>query len=333
LTEHRRELRDAAAADLADGVRKGDHRAIAEALTRVEDVRPGALAIQRELLAELERDTPREHTVVGLTGPPGAGKSSLASALIARLCARGEGVGMTAIDPSSQRSGGALLGDRARVHVPEGARVFIRSMAARDRLGGLAPATRAAVVVLRAAFPWVLVETVGVGQSEIDVASVADSIVLVVQPGSGDTLQFMKAGVLEIPDLLVVHKWDLGLLAEQALADLRAFLGLRARPAGWNPPLLGVSSHTGHGLAELEAGLREHRAYLAASGELDARRERARVAWALELFAGRYGGLGLERLGGRDAARELVRAESDTALDAFIRLATRAGLEPEPRPT
>lgn len=317
--------------ELVDGVRKGDHRAISEALSRVEDVRPEAHDAKRELVRRLELHTPAGHAVVGLTGPPGAGKSSLASALIGRLAERGEGVGMTAVDPSSRRSGGALLGDRARVLVPDGASVFIRSMASRLQLGGLAPATRAAVAILRAAFPWVLVETVGVGQSEIDVESVADTVILVVQPGSGDTLQFMKAGILEIPDLLVVHKWDLGALAEQTRADLEVFLSLRrAAPSGWKAPVLGVSSQTAYGVDELFAALVEHAAWLESSGEREQRRASGRVAWALELFQERYGALGIERLGGRAAAEALVRELPGTALDAFSELASRAGLEAAP---
>lgn len=309
-----------------------DARAIAEALSRVEDERPASLGAKRELVRLLAAATSPEPRVIGLTGPPGAGKSSLAGRLIERLAARGEGVGMAAIDPTSPRSGGALLGDRARVQVPPGASVFIRSMASRERLGGLAPATRAAVVVLGAAYPWVLVETVGVGQSEIAIETLADSVVLVVQPGAGDTLQFMKAGILEIPDLLVVHKWDLGAPATRTAGDLEAFLGLRSPPAGWVPRVLGVSSQTGHGVAELVAALEEHRAWLEESGELEARRRRSRVAWALELFVERYGALGLERLGGRRRAAELVHELQGTALDAFSSLATRAGLEPAPRP-
>ena len=131
----------------------------------------------------------------------------------------------------------------------------MRSMAAREQLGGLAPATRAAAAVLRAAFRWTLVETVGVGQSEVDVATLADSVVLVLQPGSGDTLQFMKSGILEIPDVLVVHKWDLGAVAERTRADLESMLALQISPGSWHPPILGVSAETGHAIGELADGI------------------------------------------------------------------------------
>ena len=153
---------------------------------------------------------PRAH-VVGVTGPPGVGKSSLCAALVAAWRKDGKTVGVIAVDPSSKASGGALLGDRVRiVHDPADDGVFVRSMAARDRLGGLADQTLAAMVVMRALFDRVLIETVGVGQSETDVAGVADTVVFCVQPGSGDSLQFMKAGIVEIPHLIVVTKADLG---------------------------------------------------------------------------------------------------------------------------
>jgi LAO/AO transport system kinase len=176
---------------LVRGVRAGDASAIAAALDRVEDARPGALAEQRELVGRLEAETPAEHAVVGITGPPGAGKSTLAGVLISEWLAQGKGVGMVAVDPTSRRSGGALLGDRARLRFRPDERVFVRSMAARDQLGGLAPATRAAVVVLRAAFDWVLVETVGVGQSENDVETVAETSCSCCSPAR-DTLQFRR---------------------------------------------------------------------------------------------------------------------------------------------
>jgi LAO/AO transport system kinase len=312
-------------------VLKGEDRAIAEALDRVEDTRPETLAAQRELLGELLERTPREHSVVGITGPPGAGKSTLAAALIRHWAATGSAVGMTAVDPSSRRSGGALLGDRARVMVGPQDRVFIRSMAARKRLGGVAPATRAAVVVLRAVFPWTLVETVGVGQSEIDIESVADCVVLVLQPGSGDTLQFMKAGILEIPEVVAVHKWDLGAVAEQTRADLESILRLVPPPPGaWKTPVLGVSAHTGHGVADLAERIREYGAHAERTGQLEERRTHARVAWALELLSERYGALGFDRVGGKEAATRLARSTPGTALDAFSALATLAGLEPVP---
>lgn len=318
-------------AALVERVLRGESRAIAETLAHLEDTRVATRSLQRELIARLEQRTPPEHTTVGLTGPPGAGKSTLAAALIRHWLAEGHGVGMTAVDPTSPRSGGALLGDRARVRVPPTERVFIRSLAARDRLGGLAPATRATVVVLRAAFPWTLIETVGVGQSEVAIERVADTVLLVLQPGSGDTLQFMKAGILEIPDLLAINKWDLGALAERTRSDLEAILAISpAQPERWRPRVLAVSAERGDGIAELADVLREHRRWLDTRGELAERRTHAHRAWALELFAERYGTLGLERLGGKEAVERLAAESPGTPLDAFTALARRAGLEPDP---
>ena len=313
---------------LVAGVLGGETHAIADALACVEDVRAASLPQQRELLRALEAATPPEHGVVGLTGPPGAGKSTLASALIRHWLAERCGVGVVAVDPSSRRSGGALLGDRARLRFDAHERVFVRSMAARDRLGGLAPATRAAAVVLRAAFEWTVVETVGVGQSEVDVTTLADTVVLVLQPASGDTLQFMKAGILEFPDVFVVHKWDLGASAERTRADLEAMLALQAGPEGdWKAPVIGASAHTGVGIDELTRALREHRSYLAETGLRARRREQGRLAWALELFTERYGRLGLERLDGEGEAARISAATPGTALDCFSALAECAGLE------
>lgn len=307
----------------------GERGAIAEAITSVEDVRPRMLETQRELIRRLESATPREHAVVGLTGPPGVGKSTLADALIHHWLAEGCGVGMVAVDPTSRRSGGALLGDRARMRLASTDHAFVRSMASREQLGGLAPATRAAVVVLRAVFRWTLVETVGVGQSELDIETLADTVVLVLQPGSGDALQFMKAGILEIPDVLVIHKWDLGNPARRTRADLESMLSLRAPPdSTWSPPVLGVSAQSGEGVAELAEQIARHGAHLEASGELARRRRRQREAWVLELLEKRYGTFGLERLGGRQAVRELCSPLEGTALDLFSQLSSRAGLEP-----
>ncbi len=308
---------------------KQERAAIAEAISRVEDVRPRMLPTQRELIRLLEAETPADHSVLGLTGPPGVGKSTLAGALIQHWLEQGNGVGMVAVDPSSRRSGGALLGDRARLRFESEARVFVRSMASGEQLGGLAPATRAAVVVLRAAFHWTLVETVGVGQSEVDVETVTDTVVLVLQPGSGDTLQFMKAGILEIPDVLVIHKWDLGAPAERTRADLESMLSLRSLPDGaWKPPVIGVSAETGHGVATLASEIARHRSHLEAAGELERRRRMQREAWVMELFERRYGSFGLERLGGRKALRELTKESGGSALEVFSQLSSRAGLEP-----
>ena len=165
--------------------------------------------------------------MIGLTGPPGVGKSTLVSALVRAWRAKAQTVGVIAVDPSSRRTGGALLGDRTRIEVdPEDQGVFVRSMAARDRLGGLSDLCAAAAVLMRALYDIVVIETVGVGQSETEVADLADTVILAIQPASGDSLQYMKAGIVETPDIAVVTKADLGSLAERARRDLELALSV-----------------------------------------------------------------------------------------------------------
>jgi LAO/AO transport system kinase len=247
--------------------------------------------------------------VVGVTGPPGAGKSSLLSELCRAWRADGRSVAVLAVDPSSKRSGGSLLGDRARIAFDaEDRELFIRSTAAGDRLGGLAPATRAAAQALAAAFDVVVIETVGVGQSETEVGEVADTVAVIVQPGSGDVLQFLKAGIMEIPDVLVVTKSDLGDIAMRARRDLSAAL----RSAGSrDTEVVAVSSISPvAGVDELVAALDEHRE----RADLGARRVAARRSGALADFIVEHGERGVRALGGRRAALKLL-SETDPATD------------------
>ena len=247
--------------------------------------------------------------VVGVTGPPGVGKSSLLSELVRAWRADGRTVAVLAVDPSSKRSGGALLGDRARIVVdPADRGVFIRSMAAGGRLGGLAPATRAAAHALAAAFDVVVVETVGVGQSETEIAEVADTVVVVVQPGGGDVLQFLKSGIMEIPDVLVVTKADLGPVAQRSRRDLDA--SLRSLGASSTAVVAVSSVAPATGFDELVAALDEHRASL----DVAARRLAARRASALADFVAEHGERGLRGLGGQRSALKLL-GEQDGALD------------------
>lgn len=229
---------------------------------------------------------------------------------------------IVAVDPSSQTSGGALLGDRARVRsgaADDG--VFLRSMAARDQLGGLAEATRAGVAILAAAFDRVFVETVGVGQSEVEVASLVDTLVYVASPGAGDLLQFMKAGVLEAPDLFAVNKADLGPAAERTAGELSGGLGLgERRDASWTPPVLLVSARDGDGVAALAETLDQHFEHLSTGGTLAARRRRGVETWLLRALETRYGSYGIEQLGGDTA----VRARLDEGGSAFATLARLA---------
>jgi LAO/AO transport system kinase len=297
---------------LAERLRAGDLSAAPTVLNLLENRTPEARAQATQLLsavspASLGREAGAH--VVGVTGPPGVGKSSLLSRLVAGWRQRGRSVAVLAVDPSSRRSGGSLLGDRARIeHDPADRQVFIRSMATGDRLGGLAPATRAAAEALAVAFDVVVIETVGVGQSETEVADAADTVAVVIQPGSGDVLQFLKAGIMEVPDVLVVTKADLGRVAQRAMADLRSALrSVGAR----DKDVVAVSSVAPpSGIDELLAALAAHRDRL----DLGARRLGARRAHALSEFAAEYGEHGLRSVGGRRRAQAWL-AEQDPGLD------------------
>lgn len=295
--------------DLLPGILARSKAAVAGALNFVEDLRPERRSEIDALLATIEPHAARAQ-YVGITGPPGVGKSTLTSALIQAWRNQGVGVGVVAVDPSSKRSGGALLGDRARLRYDVAdTGVFVRSMAAGEMLGGLARSTQAAALVLGAAFDLVVVETVGVGQSETDIEDIADTVVFVLQPGSGDTLQFMKSGIMEIPDILVVNKADQDKLARRASLDLKGSLTYREKAAGgWEPRVLRTSAIAGEGIDELVAAVAEHRAFLEQAGLEKARAEKAR-RWALVTYSRLVGELGVERAGGRAAiVARLVRA-------------------------
>ncbi|TCT08089.1 ArgK/MeaB family GTPase [Aquabacter spiritensis] len=237
--------------------------------------------------------------VLGLTGPPGVGKSTLTHTLVQRARAAGETIAVLAVDPSSRRTGGALLGDRARIQTdPEDRGVFVRSMAARDRLGGLSDDAVAAMVLLRAVYDRVIVETVGVGQSEADIDLVADTVVLCIQPGSGDSLQFMKAGVMELPDIIVITKADMADIARRAAADVSGALSLNGTSGAWRVPVVRVSAASGEGLDVLDAAITEHRAHLAQAGRRSARRAAQEERWVEEAIRVRFGTEGLKAVRG-----------------------------------
>jgi LAO/AO transport system kinase len=282
--------------------------------TAAADREQGAALLAEVSPAALGGEAPGH--VIGVTGPPGAGKSTLLSALLHawRGATSGEDgagrtVAMLAVDPSSRRSGGSLLGDRARIEFdPADAGVFIRSTSAGERLGGLAWATRTAAHALAAAFDIVVIETVGVGQAETEVADVADTVAVVVQPGSGDVLQFLKSGIMEIPDVLVVTKADLGQIALSARRDVSA--ALRSLGSSTTRTVAVSSVPPPQGIDELVAAFDIHRASI----DLGERRLRARRANALSDYVHEHGDRGLRALGGRRAAERLLETQ-DPALD------------------
>jgi LAO/AO transport system kinase len=256
-------------AALVDATGNGDRAALARLLTIVESGGPDA----RDALAALPKHGAGNAAVVGITGAPGAGKSTLTDGIVARLRSSGERVAVLAIDPTSPFTGGAILGDRVRMQdhdTDDG--VFVRSMATRGELGGLSRAAPHAVRVLDAAgYAWILVETVGVGQVEVAVAGTADTTVVVVTPGWGDAIQASKAGLLEIGDVFVVNKADRG-GTEATIRDLQGMLML-GEPREWSPPIVPTVAIDGRGLDELVGAVAAHRAHLASSGELAVRRE------------------------------------------------------------
>ncbi|HWN21498.1 MAG TPA: methylmalonyl Co-A mutase-associated GTPase MeaB [Gaiellaceae bacterium] len=263
--------------DLAAGVRAGDRRALARSITLVENGEPLALALVRELYPETGRSS-----VVGITGPPGVGKSSLISALVRHVRGEELSVGVVSVDPSSPFTHGALLGDRIRLsdHFldPE---VFIRSMGTRGHLGGLAEATLQAALLLDAAGKdLIFLETVGAGQSEVEVIGIADTVLLVLMPGSGDSVQALKAGIMEIPDVIAINKMDHP-AAKTMLNEVRSILSLdRARE--WKVPIVLTEAVRGEGVPALWEKLGEHRGYLESEGLLE---ERRRKNLAGEVFA------------------------------------------------
>ncbi|MEO1724249.1 MAG: methylmalonyl Co-A mutase-associated GTPase MeaB [Pseudomonadota bacterium] len=315
-----------------EALRQGGKPALARALGAIE---ARADAPETAALLDAALAGQRAH-VIGLTGPPGVGKSTLTDALIREFRRRGAHIGVIAVDPSSRRSGGALLGDRTRIaREPGDGAVFMRSMAARDRLGGLAALTFPSVVLMGALMDIVLVETVGVGQSETDVDGVVDTVVFCAQPGSGDALQYMKAGVMEIPDIVLVTKADLGALAVRTVSDMRGALSLSAPQARGTsgasrsvrpPPVLCCSASTGEGLESVVTALLEEEASTAL-GLLERRRDQAR-AWTRAAMGLEFGRYGAERLacaesGGGDsqpfAAQAAEAAAMRQALDSVLR--------------
>jgi LAO/AO transport system kinase len=269
--------RDWTRESLAEGVRTGDTRALARAISLVENGDPLAY----DLVRDIYPDTGRTYAV-GITGPPGVGKSSLISGLIGHIRAQERTIGVISVDPSSPFTHGALLGDRIRLsdHFLDPG-VFIRSMGTRGHLGGLAETTLQALLVLDAAGKdLVFLETVGAGQSEVEVIGIADTVVLVLMPGSGDSVQALKAGIMEIPDVIAINKMDHP-AAKTMLKEVRSILSLD-RDRAWKPPIVLTEATRGENIPELWEKVEEHRAHLESGGLLE---ERRRKNLAGEVFA------------------------------------------------
>ncbi len=266
---------------LVAAAREGDARALARLVSLAENGSP-------QLRGVMEAITPLTGNarMTGLTGSPGVGKSTVTGALIRAYRGRGMRVGVLAVDPTSPFSGGALLGDRVRMqdHATDSG-VFIRSMASRGQLGGLSRAAPQALRILDAAgFDVILIETVGVGQAEVEIAALADSTVVIVAPGMGDSIQAAKAGILEIADVFAVNKCDRP-GAQEAIRDLRTMLAMaRYGEADWKPPIVSMSAATGEGVEDLTARLDAHWSWLGESGERD-RRRRARAREEISAIA------------------------------------------------
>lgn len=321
--------RGASVAELVAAVLEHDRRAIGRLISLVEDASPAL----REAMALLAPLTGRAQ-VVGLTGSPGVGKSTSTGALVAALRVRGRRVGVLAVDPSSPFTGGALLGDRVRMqdHALD-TDVFIRSMASRGHLGGLSAATPQALRVLDAAgCDVVLIETVGVGQAEVEIASLADSTLVLLAPGMGDAVQAAKAGILEIADCFVVNKADRD-GADQTYRELKQMLQLGASDVsggGWKPPVLKTVASTGEGSEDVADAIEAHRVWMASTGELERRRtaraereiEAIAVATLRERMGDLRGAAGMGALASAVAAGEL---DPYTAADRLVEGVTDEG--------
>ena len=303
---------DIRTADTLEAARAGNTRALARLLSLVEDESPQVRSVIKDLLPATGGAR-----IIGLTGSPGVGKSTVTSALVGAFRAAGRTVAVLAVDPTSPFSGGALLGDRIRMqeHAADQG-VFIRSMASRGHLGGLAASTPQAIRVLDAAgFDLIIIETVGVGQAEVAIASLADSVVVLLAPGMGDAIQAAKAGILEVADLFVVNKADKP-DAQQVVRDLRNMIALADRTEGdWKPPIVSTVATKGaesEGIQELVSRLNQHWAWLSDTGELKNRRlARAREELTALAFAALRGRLAASRLD------ELAGQVADGTLDPF----------------
>jgi len=307
--------------ELMENFNKGNIRALARIISKIENEDTD----KDELLKNIFGMTGKAY-VVGVTGSPGAGKSSLVDRMTAYFRKRGETVGIIAVDPTSPFSGGALLGDRIRMQehaVDRG--VYIRSMGTRGSLGGLARTTKEVVKVLDAyGYRWVIVETVGVGQAELDIMDVADTTMVVLTPGAGDSIQSMKAGIMEIADIFVVNKADLP-GAQRVASEVSQMLDLQGGVMEWRPPVVQVSTLDDRGMNELMESLEKHRSYLAESGLLESCREDRARKETLEIVDFRWQKLVNTQLNYKGYVNDILnrvtgkKTDPYTAADSILR--------------
>jgi LAO/AO transport system kinase len=313
-------------AGLASAVRHGDRASLAAALNLLDDRRTVARHTAAVFLSRLQQTEPAEAgRLIGITGPPGAGKSSLTAALISVWRQRGLRVGVLAVDPSSPVSGGALLGDRLRMKTSsEDDGVFVRSLACRGEFGGLSAEVWPMSLVMLAAFDVTLIETVGVGQREIDVSRMCDTTCYVAQPGSGDSVQFLKAGILEVPHVLVVNKEDMGAVARRTLSELGAAMHREHIDGYWQVPVLSVSATQGTGIEALVDALELHHQSLQQRQSMASRRRGYQAHWVLKRLQEEFGSAGIERLGGAQKLQEKLLERDDTLFEQYEAFRQRA---------
>lgn len=307
---------------LATAVGKGERAALASALNLLDDKRKASRACAATFLSRLQAaDSGAQSRLIGITGPPGAGKSSLTAALISVWRQRGLRVGVLAVDPSSPISGGALLGDRLRMKTSsDDDGVFVRSLACRGQFGGLSAEVWPMSLVMLAAFDITLIETVGVGQREIDISRMCDTTCYVAQPGSGDSVQFLKAGILEVPHILVVNKEDMGAVARRTLSELGAAMSREHSDGQWQVPVLSASATRGTGIEALADAMEQHHELLQAQNLLATRRQQYQAEWILKQLREEFGSFGVQRLGGEQHIAGQLQTQQLGLIEQYQRL-------------
>ena len=302
---------EATTVNLATAIARGERAAVAEALNLLDDHRKEGREKAAALLANLQDSQNNGRgQLIGITGPPGAGKSTLGAALISVWRNRGLRVGVLAVDPSSPISGGALMGDRLRMQSSaEDDGVFVRSLSNRGQFGGLSAEVWPMSIVMLAGFDIVMIETVGVGQREVDISRMCDTTCYVAQPGSGDSVQFLKAGILEVPHILVVNKEDMGAVARRTLLELGAALN-RVHPDGdWQVPVLSTSATNNSGIEALADAMERHYQELQSREQLESRRKSYQAYWILKKLQEEFGRYGIEQLGGEQSLLETLQEQ------------------------